>query len=250
MGLTNNVDDVLHRIKVNLHQNYLPTVDGKYLARTENESTLSINKICAAMKNRGGYAGSYDNLVENIRMFLDECAYQLCDGYAINLKYYSIHPNISGTFESERETHNHKKNPINFKFRTLRPLSKLIEHIAVEIMGVSEGNAFIDQYIDRDGEAVNDTYSAGDMFCITGSKIKVAGDDPNCGLYFVAVDDPTQAVKVQRIGENTGTMVTGITPTTSHSRIKLEIRTQYSGSTAIMLKKPRTITSNFTLTKA
>jgi hypothetical protein len=74
MGLTNNIDDVLHRIKVNLHQNYLPNVEGRYLARTENESTLSISKICAAMKNRGGFAGSYDNLVENIRMFLDECA--------------------------------------------------------------------------------------------------------------------------------------------------------------------------------
>jgi hypothetical protein len=88
------------------------------------------------------------------------------------------------------------------------------------------------------------------MFCITGNKIKVAGDDPNCGIYFVSVNDPNIAVKVDRIGENTGTMITGIAPLTSHNKNKLEIRTQYSGSTAILLKKPRTITSSFVLTKA
>jgi hypothetical protein len=185
MGLTNNMDDVLHKIKVNLYPNYLPKVDGRYIARTENEASLSISKICTAMKNRGGFTGNYDNLIENIRMFLDECAYQLCDGYALNLKYYSIHPNIGGTFESEKETHNQKKNPINFRFRTLLPLSKLIEHIDVEITGVADHNAFIDQFIDRDNESINDTFTTGDMFCITGNKIKIAGDNPECGVYFI-----------------------------------------------------------------
>jgi hypothetical protein len=250
MGLTNNIDDVLHRIKVHLYHNYLPKAEGRYIARTENESTLSISKICAAMKNRGGYIGSYDSLVENIRQFLDECAYQLCDGYALNLKYYSIHPNISGTFDSEKEAYSHEKNPINFKFRTLRPLRSLIDHIAVEILGIADSNAFIDQFIDRDEETVNDTYASGDMFCITGAKIKVAGDDPTCGVYFVPIDDPAGAVKVDRIGENHGTMITGIAPKTNHQRNKIEIHTQFTGSNVSFLKTPRTITSSFALTEA
>jgi hypothetical protein len=250
MGLTNSVDDVLHRIKINLHPNYLPKVDGRYIARTENEASLSINKICAAMKNRGGFTGNYDNLVENIRIFLDECAYQLCDGYALNLKYYSIHPNIGGTFDSEKETYNNTKNPLTFRFRTLRPLQKLIEHIAVEITGVADTNAYIDQFIDRDDETINETYTTEHMFCITGTKIKIAGDDPNCGLYFVSVDDPTQAVKVNRIGENSGSMITGIAPITNHVKDRIEIRTQYNGSNISFLKNPRTITSSFVISKA
>jgi hypothetical protein len=249
MGLTNNIDDVLHRIKINLHPNHLPKIDGRYLARTENEASLSISKICAAMKNRGGFTGSYDSLVENIRMFLDECTYQLCDGYALNLKYYSIHPNIGGTFDSEKEAYNREKNPITFRFRTLRPLQKLVEHIAVEISGVAGTNAFINQFIDRDDETINETYTADHMFCITGTKIKVAGDNPDCGVYFVSADDPTQAVKVNRIGENTGTMITGIAPLTDHVKNRIEIRTQYTGSNISFLKTPRTIASTFVISR-
>jgi hypothetical protein len=250
MAITNNIDDVLHKIKVYLHPNHLPKIEGRYIARTENEDSLTISKICAAMKNRGGYTGSYDNLVENIRLFLDECAYQLCDGYALNLKYYSIHPTISRTFDSERETHDHKKNPIKFRFRTLTPLKKLRDLIQVEIMGVADATGFIDQFIDRENEKTNTTFAKDTMFCITGAKIKIIGDDPDCGLYFVPVDDPTGAVKVDRIGENNGTMITGIAPTTGHPENKIEIRTQYTGSNTVLLKTPRKITSTFTLTEA
>jgi hypothetical protein len=250
MGLTNNIEDVLHKIKVYLYPNYLPKAAGRYIARTENEASLNVSKICAAMKNRGGYTGSYDNLVENIRLFLDECAYQICDGYALNLKYYSIHPTVSGTFDSEKEARDPQKNPIRFKFRANRKLRDLKEHIAVEIVGVADASAFIDQFIDRDADSINGIFVKDDMFCITGAKIKVAGADPNCGVYFVPVDDPDSAVKVTRIGENSGTMITGIAPVTGYEKNRIEIRTQYTGSNVTFLKTPRTITSSFVLSEA
>jgi hypothetical protein len=201
------------------------------------------------MKNRGGYTGSYDKLVENIRLFLDECAYQLCDGYSLNLKFFALHPTISGTFETENETHNPEENPIRFKFRPLRPLLKLREHIAVDILGLAAPKASIDRFIDRESETVNSTFNEGDMFCITGSKIKVAGDDINCGVYFVPVDNPYGAVKVERLGENTCSKITGIAPITGPGEAKIEIRTQYTGSENRLLKKPRTITSTFTVNR-
>jgi hypothetical protein len=247
MSITNNVDDVLHRIKVNLHPNYLPNTEGRYVARTENEASLNVNKICAAMKNRGGYSGSYDHLVESVRLFLDECAYQLCDGYSLNLKFFSVNPTISGTFDSEKENHNPEKNPVRFKFRTLRPLRKLKEHIAVDITGLANTKALINKFIDRESETVNGTFNDGDMFCITGTKIKIAGDDETCGVYFVPVDNPSGAVKVERLGENTSSMITGITPAVANGETRIEIRTQFSGSISKNLKKPRTISSNFTL---
>jgi hypothetical protein len=87
------------------------------------------------------------------------------------------------------------------------------------------------------------------MFCIKGAKIKVAGNDPDCGVYFVPVDDPTAAVKLDRLGENCGSFVTGIVPETGHDQNRIEIRTQYTGSNVSFLKTPRTLTSRFVLTK-
>ena len=229
MGIK-NLDDVLHRIRVKLYPNYLPSVEGRYIAKTDNEDFLGIERICAAMKNRGGFLGSYENLTENVRQFMDECAYQLCDGFALNLRYYSIHPNIGGTFNSEKDAHNPAKNPIGFKYRTRSPLRKLVQHIEVDITGVADGNAFIDRFIDREEDAENGMYLPGNMFCITGSKIKVAGDDPGCGVFFVPVDDPSKAVKVTRMGENSGSMITGIAPDTEYQYNRVEIRTRYTGS--------------------
>jgi hypothetical protein len=245
MGIKNNIDDVLHRIRVKLYPNYLPNTEGRYMAKTDNEAYLSVERICASLNNRGGFLGSYGDLIENINQFLDECAFLLCDGYALNLRYYSIHPNIGGTFNSERESYDPEKNPVSFRFRTMHPLRNLVKHIAVDITGVADGSAFIDEFIDRDEDTVNGTFTAGNMFCINGNKIKLAGDDPSCGVFFVPVDDPSQAVKVTRIGENSGSTITGIAPDTHHQYNRVEIRTQYSGSTTTFLKSPRSVVSDF-----
>jgi len=249
MGIINNIDDVLHRIRVKLYPNYLPATEGRYIAKTDNEEYLSVDRVCAALKNRGGFLGSYENLIENIKQFLDECAYQLCDGFALNLRYYSIHPNIGGTFNSEKEAHDPEKNPVSFKFRIRVPLRNLVKHIAVDITGIADGNAFIDEFIDRDEKSVNSIFTPGDMFCINGNKIKLAGEDPGCGVFFVPVEDPSKAVKVTRIGENSSSTVTGIAPDTDYRFNKVEIRTQYTGSAVTFLKAPRSIAGDFVLEK-
>jgi hypothetical protein len=83
-GLT-TVNDVLHRIRVELYPNYLPKVEGEYIARTDSEKTLSIDEICDALHLRGGYTGSLADLKEHILLFMEEAGYQLCDGFAVSM---------------------------------------------------------------------------------------------------------------------------------------------------------------------
>ncbi|MDR2796795.1 MAG: DUF4469 domain-containing protein [Treponema sp.] len=67
MAIINPVNEVLHRIRVNLYPNYLPKAEGVYIARTDNETSLSIEEVCAAFKNRGGFTGNYGDLVEYVK---------------------------------------------------------------------------------------------------------------------------------------------------------------------------------------
>jgi hypothetical protein len=99
MAIINNVNEVLHRIRVKLYQSYLPGVQGAYVARTDNEAILSIKEVCAALKNRGGFTGNYDDLVDHVKQYFSEAAYQLCDGFGVSTGYYSLHPNVGGTFD-------------------------------------------------------------------------------------------------------------------------------------------------------
>jgi hypothetical protein len=87
-----DLKDILHKIKVKLYPNYFLNAEGAYIARTDNEATLSVEDVCTTLKNRGGFQGKYDELVDNVHQFFDELAYQLCDGYAVSTGYFSIHP--------------------------------------------------------------------------------------------------------------------------------------------------------------
>jgi len=248
MSITNqNFDDKLHRITVKLYPNYLKKIEGKYIARTVNEDTLSIEDLADIMKTRGGYDGDHAVLVDAVKRFFREMAYNLCDGYAVNTGYFSIYPNIGGTFNSAKEPFHPDKNKITFRYRTNVELRKLIKEIDVEIAGVSDANAFIYEFTDTEEESSNGFFVPGNLFCISGKKIKVEGDNPACGVYFVPLDAPSKAVKVTRNAENSPNRIIGISPNTGYVMHRIEIRTQFSGSKDRLLKEPRVIVSDFTV---
>ena len=250
MSNGNEINNLLHKIRVKLYPNYLPSSEGAYIAKTDNEATISIEQVCGALKKRGGYSGDYNVLVDCVKKYYDEVAYQLCDGYAVNNGYYSIYPNIGGTFNSVNDSYDSKKNPINFKFRTGRLLRNLAQDIGVIIHSVVDGNAYIHEFVDNFEDSVNSLFVPGDVFTIYGNKIKVAGDDPSVGVFLVPVEDPSKAVRVRRLVENFPSKIIGVAQDTEYQYNRIEIRTQFSGSKSNLLKKPRIITSSFVIEAA
>jgi hypothetical protein len=241
MAIINNTNEVLHRIRVKLYPNYLPKVEGAYIARTDNEASLTIEEVCAAGKSRGGFTGSYDDFVEHVHQFFNEAAYQLCDGFAVNTGYFSVHPNVGGTFDKATEGHDTDKHPVTFRFRTRAPLRALAEHVAVEIEGLADSSGYIDEFIDVTSGAVNETLTPGGMFNTSGHKIKVEGDKPEVGVCYVSAADPSVRVKVAgHLAENTASRVIGIIPALTPGAWKLEIVTQYTHGGS-PLKEPRVI---------
>jgi len=247
--MSNLTDMVFHHIRVKLHRNHLNPAEGAYIARTDNDKSLSMEDVCKILKTRGGFSGNYEDLLKYVQQYYNEVAYQLCDGHAVNNGYYSVYPTVGGTFNSVNEAHDHDKHPIGFSFLIRSGLRDLIRNIEVDIDGIADanGNGYIDTYTDSEGGFVNDYFKPGHMFAIHGHKIKLAGDDPIIGVYFVPEENPSKAVKVTRIADNTPSRITGIAPCTGYSRNKIEIRTQFSGNNNILLKTTRVITSTFIL---
>jgi len=193
----------------------------------------------------GGFTGNFEVLQENIRQFFDEAAYQICDGFAVNMKYFSIHPNVGGTFNSVSEACDIRKHPVTFHFRAQSPLRRLVNHIEICVEGLAGAFGWIDSFEDVEADSINAFFVPGNQFILHGSKIKIAGDDPACGLYFVPVEDPSKAVKVTRIAENYPSRIVGIAPKTNYLYNKIEVRTQYANSSAKFLKNVRVISSGF-----
>jgi hypothetical protein len=247
MAAINDLDLILHNIRVKLYPNYLPAAKGRYLARTDSDKTVNVRDICTIMVTRAGFDGSIDTLHDYVIQFFDEMAYQLCDGFTVNSGYFTIRPNIGGTFDSADEIHGHNKHPVSFTFNPLAKLRKLANNIKVVVEGIADTSAYIDQIEDVEEHLVNSGYMAGHAVAVHGHKIKIAGDDPVVGLYFVPANDPSHAVKAARILENNPSRLLAIAPSTGFNVNKIEIRRQFAGSGSILLTAPRVITSPFTV---
>jgi hypothetical protein len=242
-----DVNERMHKMRVRLYPNYLPGGEGTFIARTANEAAVTNEDICAAMKNRAGYPGSYDELIQAIHHYYKEMRYQLADGFTVNTDLFTIHPNIGGVFKSDKDPIDPKQHPMTFRFQSLRPLRNLHDEIDVIIEGFADTPAWISEFTDHESHSTNYWFEPDHMFTITGHKIKLEGSDPKVGVYFVPILAPQDAVKVDRIGENTASRVTGIIPYTGYMKNRIEIRTLYAGSGSITLKTLRIITSNFVL---
>ena len=90
------------------------------------------------------------------------------------------------------------------------------------------------------GEA-NGYISAGEDILIEGTKIKVAGDDPSCGVYFINRDDDTSYKVERRLTQNDPSRIIARVPAElAPGAYTLRIITQFSNSTQL-LKEPRTL---------
>ena len=255
MPNTGRRKDEFHHIRVRLMPNNLPAIKGKYIARTSNEAFLNIEQVCASLRARGGFTGNYGDLVTHVKQFFDEAAYQLCDGFGIDTGYYSVYPVVGGTFKHAHEAPDRKKHPVKFRFRIQPPLAALTRRIVIEVKGEADTRGSIKTFTDFNTGGVNDRASPGGMFTLQGRRLKVTGDDPGVGLYFVpaagqaeSLAIPEQAIKMERpLAVNTASRIISIIPQLTSGEWKVVIKTQYTVGGSF-LKEPRIIESPFTLT--
>jgi len=243
----NKLKDVLHHIKVRLYRSNLPGARGAYYARPANEAALSVEQVAAALKTRGGFTGSYSDLVQHVHLFFEEMAYQLCDGYAVNTGWFSVQPVIGGLFESANEGFDPKGHTVAFRYRTGAALRGLARKVEIEMEGEADVAGWIDCFTDFESGLVNQTVTPGGLFSIDGRKIKVTGAGPDCGVWFVQDARSTRRYKAARaLAENVSTRVAGVVPALPAGKYGVEIVTCYTVG-GKDLKEPRTIKSNFTV---
>jgi hypothetical protein len=247
MGLIDTEDEVLHTVKVRLHPNNLPSAEGTWFARVNNDAILSVEDVIRALINRAGYKGDYHEVVGHVQKFFDEMAYQLCDGFAVDTGYFTIHPNVGGTFETPYDSPDPINHPVTFSFHPRPLLRKLASLIVVEVDNEGKTQGSIGRFLDIETGAERKAVP-GNLFRISGHRIKIKGSHPDCGIYFISAADPSRIIKAPGpFPMNTGSKISGIIPDLPSGEYVIQIRTQYTIG-GIDLKEPRTTTSNFTVT--
>jgi hypothetical protein len=233
-ALINELIEKLHRIHVKLYPNYLKDVDGTYVARTEHETVLTIHDLAASLKNRAGFTGNVQDLIDYHEQLMAEMKYQLCDGFAVNLGPVSVHPRVGGTWEHASEAGDREKHPITFRTRIRAELSRMAAAITLVCYGQAEDAAYIDEVQDIQTGTVNESLTPGGVIVITGNKIKVAGTKPGVALRITGASQPGNmpysAVIPAPYVENTASKIIAVLPASvPNGTFKIQINTQYSG---------------------
>jgi hypothetical protein len=236
------MDNLLHKIKAWLYDNQL-TKDNPndYIARVASERTLGVKDICEAAATRGGADISAPTMEHAASLFLTEMGYQLCDGFAVNTGWFTASVHIRGTFDSPLETFDPKKHGVLFEFHQGALLRRELEHVSVEMLGVAGTGAMIAQVTDVKTGSINDLLTPGRNLKITGSKIRVTGEDAGNGIRFVNREsgehtkvDPTDIVV------NNPSELIVVIPLLEAGTYLLEVTTQFTGSGGKLLNSPRT----------
>ena len=234
------MDNVLHRIKVNLYPNLLTEDPNDFSARVISERTLSIPDICRTAVSRGGAqtSTSAQAMESNVALFLKEMAYQLCDGFSVNTGYFTANTQLRGVFNSSKETYNPEKHTILFQFNQGELLRKELGNVSVVIDKVGEAMLVIEEVYDSKSGTVNDLLTPNRNLKIRGSKLKIVGENPDNGVYFINTADNTRTkVDPTDIVTNNPSELIVVVPVLKAGSYKVEVQTQFAG--AALLKEPR-----------
>ena len=239
MAIIDEINEVLHKIEAKLYPNYLGKGEGAYVARAKAEAPLSIEDVCAAAKNRGGFTGQIDDLVEHAHVFTREVIYQLLDGFSVQFGgFFSLHTRISGTYHGANDTIT--ADNLHVAFRTLRHLKELLAKVKIENEGIAGDGAYIDEILDVHTESLNSVLTPGNMVHILGHKIKVDGESPEAGVWFVSLADNSRTKIAEHLGINRSSELVGVIPALSAGAYRLEVVTSFTDGTR-PLKEARTI---------
>ncbi|MDR0873656.1 MAG: DUF4469 domain-containing protein [Prevotellaceae bacterium] len=240
---------ILHRIKAKLYENLLTEDPNDFVARVSSERSLNVAQVCTSAATRGGADVSAPSMQHAVDLFLTEMAYLLCDGYSINTGYFTASVHIRGVFNSPNEHFNPQKHSIAFEFQQGAQLRRELQTVEVDILGVADSSAAVLQVTDVKTGSVNDLITPNRNLKIAGHKIKIAGDNPDNGVYLInQISQARIKIDPTDIVVNNPSELIVVLPDLPVSTFKVEVVTQYGVS--VLLKEPRTAVFDKILTVA
>ena len=235
-----------HSIKAYLYDNPLTDDPNDFSARVKSEKSLSIEQVSASAVTRGGASISAANISHAVRIWFGEMAWLLDDSYAINAEFFTAVASIKGPFNSPNESFTRPKHTLSFQFAQGEIMRRGAERANVDILGLADVGAEIGQVVDVKSGTVNDKITPGRNLRITGSKIKIVGDNPAVGIYFRSIAVGDIKVDESDIVVNNPSELIIVNPTLPPSTYTLVITTQFAGGA--ILNEPRTAEFAKTLT--
>lgn len=217
-------------------------IDNDYIAEVStSKQTLRNEDIAQRIVDEGSEI-KYDTLLSIINQHDRIIREAVCDGYSVLTGVGQYSPRVTGSWIGKSANFDPSVNKLTLDMVLSKEMRDALATVGVEVLGVKEGGGANIGLVTNTFDGNTDGYiSAGEDILIEGTKIKVAGDDPSCGVYFINRDDDTSYKVERRLTQNDPSRIIARVPAElAPGAYTLRIITQYSNS-AVLLKEPRTL---------
>ncbi|CAL2085478.1 conserved protein of unknown function [Tenacibaculum sp. 190524A02b] len=230
-------------MKFYLTENKL-TEETNYTARVLVERTVNQEELIDKMLSKRNLVSKTD-IVAVLNSYHEEMIECIEDGDTLNLPFFNLSYSISGVFDDEGDGFNPEKHKLHVNINSGKLINEVKENIPLQKVAAPITNTFISGFKDYTSNTTNTSLSSNGLFEIMGTRLKVDGDDPNVGLYFVK-EDGTET-KVQILVENRYRKLIGQVPILEAGTYRIRIKTQATSSNGVYLKDIREADASFTL---
>ena len=210
-----------------------------------NENIDSLIKIASARRT--------DLNPETIRssfiLVKDLAIERLLAGASVNFGLAHFNLSVNGVFIGDNAQWDSAKHSLSVSALPTAELREAVRAVKVNVRGMATSGTIINSVIDVASGEENTRLTPGGAVNLTGSKIKVAGDNPACCIALTNEDNGTQTtIPANAIAINNPSKITFVLPALLPSgNYKLSIVTQFS-NTSTLLKEPRTYVFDYVLT--
>jgi len=173
---------------------------------------------------------------------------EIANGSSVSfgLGYFGM--GVNGVFIGDNAKWDAAKHSLSIRVTPTADLRNAAKNATVDVRGMAEIGTVINSVTDVTSGEVNSRLTPGGGVNLTGSKIKIIGDNASIGISLInQATNEASIIPTTSILVNDPSKITFIVPATiAEGDYKLSIATQYT-PTGVLLKEPRTFLFDYVL---
>ena len=188
-------------------------------------------------------------LRSSFELLCDVAEEQLTNGASIDFVLVHLSLGVEGVFIGDNARWDNSIHRLKVTANPTTRLREFVKRVTAIVRGMASSGVAINMVTDVVSGEVNTSITPGGAVNVTGSKMKIAGDNPACGITLTNETDGTVTlIAATAIAINEPSKITFVAPAALPAGdYKLSITTQYSTGTRL-LTEPRTYIFDYILT--
>lgn len=219
-------------LKYSLTENLLTERPDDYSAITQSGKSIDQNGLIERILKRGTSLTRTD-VMAVMNAMNETVAEGVESGDTFTLPLMNTSFSISGVFDSPLDTFDGNRHKLNVNLTKGVALRDAEKKVKLEKTNVPAPLPQIQEVKDSVSGTVNERLTAGGVAELRGYNLKIDGDNPSCGLWFVAADG--QETKAATIIENKPSKIIAMIPALTAGSYQVKVATQFSGGGKFLL---------------